>query len=89
MGRASAGRARGTDGAPGRELLALAGLRVADPETLRDVPADGTTMGEICLRGNTVMKGYLKNPTATARPSPAAGSTPATWRCCIPTAMSR
>jgi fatty-acyl-CoA synthase len=29
------------------------------------VPKDGTTMGEICLRGNMVMKGYLKNPRAT------------------------
>ena len=39
---------------------------VADPETLAPVPADGATLGEIMLRGNTVMKGYLKNPTATA-----------------------
>jgi fatty-acyl-CoA synthase len=30
------------------------------------VPSDGATIGEIRLRGNTVMKGYLKNPTATA-----------------------
>ncbi|MEP5767911.1 MAG: acyl-CoA synthetase, partial [Nisaea sp.] len=29
-------------------------------------PADGETIGELCLRGNTVMKGYLKNPKATA-----------------------
>jgi len=29
------------------------------------VPADGATMGEIFFRGNIVMKGYLKNPTAT------------------------
>ena len=33
---------------------------------MAEVPADGTTLGEIMLRGNTVMKGYLKNPTATA-----------------------
>jgi fatty-acyl-CoA synthase len=38
---------------------------VADPETLEEVPADGLTMGEIMLRGNTVMKGYLKNADAT------------------------
>ncbi len=31
-----------------------------------EVPADGETMGEIVFRGNVVMKGYLKNPTATA-----------------------
>jgi fatty-acyl-CoA synthase len=40
-------------------------LIVADPETLAPVPADGATMGEIFMRGNIVMKGYLKNPTAT------------------------
>jgi fatty-acyl-CoA synthase len=39
--------------------------RVADPETMRDVPADGQTIGELLLRSNTVMKGYLKNPDAT------------------------
>jgi len=38
---------------------------VADPETLRPVPRDGRTLGEIMLRGNTVMKGYLENPGAT------------------------
>jgi fatty-acyl-CoA synthase len=41
------------------------GMMVADPVTLAPVPRDGTTMGEIMLRGNTVMKGYLKNPRAT------------------------
>jgi fatty-acyl-CoA synthase len=44
----------------------LAGLRVTDPDSGADVPADGETLGEICLRGSTVMKGYLKNPGATA-----------------------
>ncbi len=39
---------------------------VADPKTLEPVPKDGATMGEVFLRGNIVMKGYLKNPTATA-----------------------
>ncbi len=41
------------------------GLMVADPVTLQPVPADGVTMGEVFLRGNVVMKGYLKNPAAT------------------------
>src|SRR5690606_875253 len=39
----------------------LEGLMVADPETLEPVPRDGETMGEIFMRGNNVMKGYLKN----------------------------
>jgi fatty-acyl-CoA synthase len=38
---------------------------VADPETLIPTPHDGQTVGEIMLRSNTVMKGYLKNETAT------------------------
>ncbi len=42
-------------------------IRVADPETARELPWDGTSMGEILLRGNTVMKGYLKNPAASAQ----------------------
>ncbi len=43
----------------------LGALRVADPQTMRDVPSDGETIGELLLRGNTVMRGYLKNPAAT------------------------
>ena len=43
----------------------LDGLMVADPETLAPVPPDGTTMGEVLMRGNIVMKGYLKNAKAT------------------------
>ena len=38
---------------------------VLDPETMKPVPSDATTIGEIMFRGNTTMKGYLKNPTAT------------------------
>jgi fatty-acyl-CoA synthase len=41
------------------------GIMVADPVTLRPVPMDGETMGEIFMRGNIVMRGYLKNPKAT------------------------
>ncbi|MBL8700176.1 MAG: acyl-CoA synthetase [Alphaproteobacteria bacterium] len=44
----------------------LGGLMVADPESGVAVPGDGATIGEIWLRGNTVMKGYLKNPKATS-----------------------
>ena len=43
----------------------LDGLQVADPVTLAPVPRDALTMGEVLLRGNTVMKGYLRNPAAT------------------------
>jgi fatty-acyl-CoA synthase len=44
----------------------LEGLMVADPQTLEPVPKDGLSMGEVMMRGNNVMKGYLKNPSATA-----------------------
>jgi len=43
----------------------LEGLMVANPDTLQPVPRDGATMGEVFMRGNIVMKGYLKNPGAT------------------------
>ena len=49
----------------GVSLLTLEHATVRDPETLAPLPADGETLGEIMLRGNTVMKGYLKNPAAT------------------------
>ncbi|MGB8181284.1 MAG: acyl-CoA synthetase, partial [Stellaceae bacterium] len=43
----------------------LEGLMVADPLSLAPRPRDGATMGEVFMRGNIVMKGYLKNPNAT------------------------
>jgi fatty-acyl-CoA synthase len=43
------------------------GMTVLDPQTMREVPADGHTMGEIMFRGNIVMKGYLKNPSGSAK----------------------
>jgi len=49
----------------GTNYPVLDGLMVGDPETLAPVPQDGATMGEVFMRGNIVMKGYLKNPRAT------------------------
>ncbi len=46
--------------------LTLGGQRVVDRATMADVPADGLTIGELALRSNTLMKGYLANPAATA-----------------------
>ncbi len=43
----------------------IEGLMIADAKTLEPVPRDGQTMGEVFIRGNIVMKGYLKNPKAT------------------------
>lgn len=43
----------------------LEGLSVRDPETMEVVPQDGETMGEVMFRGNLIMRGYLKNPSAT------------------------
>ncbi len=49
----------------GVRYAALEDLDVLDPETMTPVPRDGETMGEVMMRGNIVMKGYLKNPEAT------------------------
>ncbi len=43
----------------------LDALDVLDPETMQPVPRDGETLGEVMFRGNVVMKGYLKNKSAT------------------------
>ena len=40
-------------------------VTVIDPETMREVPRDGETIGEVMFRGNIVMKGYLRNEKAT------------------------
>ena len=45
---------------------ALEALDVMDPDTMAPVPRDGATMGEVMMRGNVVMRGYLKNRKSTA-----------------------
>ena len=65
------------EGLPADELSALKAqqgvvfpiterVRVVDVDTREDVPADGETPGEILIQGNTIMKGYFKDPDATA-----------------------
>ena len=54
------------NGRQGVRYHAQEGITVMDPNTMEPVPWDGETMGEIMFRGNLVMKGYLKNPDATA-----------------------
>ncbi|MDH3593909.1 MAG: acyl-CoA synthetase [Rhodospirillales bacterium] len=51
----------------GINYLTLEDVMVADPDTVEELPWDGETLGELMLRGNTVMKGYLKNADATER----------------------
>ena len=49
----------------GVRYLTLEEIQVGDPASAAELPWDGTSLGEIMLRGNTVMKGYIKNPSAT------------------------
>ncbi|MGG6898539.1 acyl-CoA synthetase [Rhizobium sp. BR 315] len=49
----------------GVRYLSMSEVSVLDPSTMEPVPADGETLGEVMMRGNVVMKGYLKNRKAT------------------------
>src|SRR4029450_11305474 len=51
----------------GVRYVPLEALDVRDPDTLKPVPWDGETLGEVMFRGNVVMKGYLKNKAATQK----------------------
>ena len=53
------------NGRQGVRYLVEEGMSVMDPQTMQPVPADGETMGEIMMRGNITMMGYLKNPKAS------------------------
>ena len=55
------------NGRQGVRYVLQEGMTVLDAESMAPIPADGQTMGEIMFRGNIVMKGYLKNPNATAK----------------------
>jgi fatty-acyl-CoA synthase len=55
------------NGRQGVRYVMQEGMAVMHAETMQETPADGETMGEIMFRGNIVMKGYLKNPAATAQ----------------------
>ena len=50
----------------GVRYATLEGMQVGDPATDEPVVRDGATLGEVMLRGNTIMKGYLKNEAASA-----------------------
>jgi acyl-CoA synthetase (AMP-forming)/AMP-acid ligase II len=49
----------------GVQHVGMEGLDIKDPVTMKSVPADAKTMGEVMFRGNTVMSGYLKDSKAT------------------------
>jgi 3-(methylthio)propionyl---CoA ligase len=51
----------------GVRYSALEALDVLDPETMMPVARDGETLGEVMMRGNVVMKGYLKNKSSTEK----------------------
>jgi fatty-acyl-CoA synthase len=53
------------NGRQGVRYVLQEAMEVLDPATMKPVPRDGQTMGEIFFRGNITMKGYLKNPKAT------------------------
>src|SRR3954463_9521646 len=55
------------NGRQGTRYVLQEGMTVRVPDTMAEVPADGRTLGEIMFRGNIVMKGYLKNPSATRK----------------------
>ena len=49
----------------GVNYVTLQGATIRNPDTMEEMPHDGESLGELMLRGNTVMRGYLKNPSAS------------------------
>jgi fatty-acyl-CoA synthase len=55
------------NGRQGVRYVLQEGMTVIEPQTMHEVPPSGEVLGEVMFRGNIVMKGYLKNPEATAQ----------------------
>jgi fatty-acyl-CoA synthase len=55
------------NGRQGVRYVLQEGMTVIEPQTMQEVPPSGEALGEVMFRGNIVMKGYLKNPAATAQ----------------------
>ncbi|XP_041016351.1 probable acyl-activating enzyme 1, peroxisomal [Juglans microcarpa x Juglans regia] len=49
-------------GREGLHNLIMDGVDVKDPKTMKSTPCDGKTIGEVMLKGNALMLGYIKNP---------------------------
>ena len=64
-GELSLGERAGLKARQGIAAPLLDAMMVADPDTLEPIRKDGESVGEVLLRGNSIMKGYLKNPAAT------------------------
>ena len=67
MGRAARRAQAAKKARQGVRYPVLEALDVLDPATMQPVPRDGETLGEVMFRGNVVMKGYLKNKSATEK----------------------
>ena len=59
----------------GVQSIMAGSMMVGDPSTMEEVPWDGETKGEVFMRGNIVMKGYLKNKKTTEKCFEGVGST--------------
>jgi len=88
LGRAASHQRAQLKARQGVRYAAEDGVTVMDPATMKEVPRDGATMGEVMFRGNLTMRLPEKTRTRPRRRSSTAGSIPATWACCTRTAIS-